>query len=60
MVPEMLRYLLPVVGAHRAFASLSRLTFGSTGAILMFHEVQEDPDGELGCSPGFSTLLCMG
>jgi hypothetical protein len=43
MVPEMLRRLLPVVWAHRSFASLSRLTFGSTGAILMFHEVQEEP-----------------
>ena len=62
MVPEMLRRLLPVVWAHRAFASLSRLTFGSTGAILMFHEVQEDPDGELrtGCSPGFLDALVRG
>jgi hypothetical protein len=38
MVPKMLRCLLPVVWAHRVFASLSRLTFGSTGAILMFRE----------------------
>ena len=55
----MLRRLLPVVWAHRAFASLSRLTFGSTGA---FHEVQEDPDGELrtGCSPGFLEALVRG
>ena len=30
MVPEILRRLLPVDGAHRAFASLSRLTFGGT------------------------------
>ena len=62
MVPEMLRRLLPVVWAHRAFASLSRLTFGSTGAILMFHEVQEDPDDELrtGCSPGFLDALVRG
>jgi hypothetical protein len=47
MVPEMLRRLLLVVWSHRTFASLSRLTFGSTGAILMFHEVQEDPDEAL-------------
>jgi peptidoglycan/xylan/chitin deacetylase (PgdA/CDA1 family) len=62
IVPEMLRRLLPVVWAHRAFASLSRLTFGSTGAILMFHEVQEDPDDELrtGCSPGFLDTLVRG
>jgi peptidoglycan/xylan/chitin deacetylase (PgdA/CDA1 family) len=62
MVPEMLRYLLPAGWAHRAFASLSKLTFGSTGAILMFHEVQEDPDGELrtGCSPGFLDALVRG
>ena len=58
MVLEMLR-LVPVVWAHRAFASLSRLTFGSTGAILMFHEVQEDPDG-LGRSPGFLDALVHG
>ena len=62
MVPEMLRRLLPVVGTHRAFASLSRLTFGSTGAILMFHEVQEEPDDELrtGCSLGFLEALVRG
>jgi peptidoglycan/xylan/chitin deacetylase (PgdA/CDA1 family) len=61
MMPEMLRRL-QVVGAHRAFASLSRLTFGSTGAILMFHEVQEDPEGELrtGCSPEFLDALVRG
>jgi Polysaccharide deacetylase len=53
MVPEILRRLLSRLSAHRAFAPLSRLTFGSTGAILMFHEVQENPDNELrtGCSP---------
>jgi hypothetical protein len=53
MVPEILRRLLSLLSAHRAFAPLSRLTFGSTGAILMFHEVQENPDNELrtGCSP---------
>ena len=49
MVPAILRRLV----SHRAFAPLSRLSFGSTGAILMFHEVQENPDNELrtGCSP---------
>jgi peptidoglycan/xylan/chitin deacetylase (PgdA/CDA1 family) len=62
MVSEILRRLLSVVPAHRAFAPLSRLTFGSTGAILMFHEVQEDPDDELrtGCSPGFLDGLVRG
>jgi peptidoglycan/xylan/chitin deacetylase (PgdA/CDA1 family) len=62
MVPEMLRYFLPAGWAHRAFTSLSKFTFGSTGAILMFHEVQEDPDGELrtGCSPGFLDALVRG
>jgi peptidoglycan/xylan/chitin deacetylase (PgdA/CDA1 family) len=62
MVPEILRRLLPVVRAHRAFAPLSRLTFGSTGAILMFHEVQENPDDELrtGCSLGFLDTLVRG
>jgi peptidoglycan/xylan/chitin deacetylase (PgdA/CDA1 family) len=62
MVPEMLRCLLPIGWAHRAFGSLSRLSFGRTGAILMFHEVQEDPDGELrtGCSPGFLEALVRG
>ena len=53
MVPAILRRLLSLLSAHRALAPLSRLTFGSTGAILMFHEVQENPDNELrtGCSP---------
>jgi peptidoglycan/xylan/chitin deacetylase (PgdA/CDA1 family) len=62
MMPEMLRRLLPVIWARRAFVSLSRLTFGSTGAILMFHEVQEDPDDELrtGCSPEFLDALLRG
>jgi len=62
MVPEILRRLLSVVSAHRAFAPLSRLTFGSTGAILMFHEVQEDPDDELrtGCSSEFLDGLVRG
>ena len=62
MVSEILRRLLSVVPAHRAFAPLSRLTFGSTGAILMFHEVQEDPDDELrtGCTRGFSMGSCAG
>jgi peptidoglycan/xylan/chitin deacetylase (PgdA/CDA1 family) len=62
MMPEILRRLLSVVSAHRAFAPLSRLTFGSTGAILMFHEVQEDPDDELmtGCSPEFLDGLVRG
>ena len=62
MVLEILRRLLPVVSAHRAFAPLSRLTFGSIGAILMFHEVQEDPDDELrtGCTPGFLDGLVRG
>ncbi len=62
MVLEILRRLLPVVSAHRAFAPLSRLTFGSIGAILMFHEVQEDPDDELrtGCTPGVLDGLVRG
>jgi hypothetical protein len=30
MVPEILRRLLPIIWAHRTFASLSRLTFGGT------------------------------
>jgi hypothetical protein len=52
MVPEMLRRLPLVVWSHRAFVSLSRLT----GAILMFHEVQEDPDDELADLPGQALL----
>ena len=59
---EMLRALLPNIWAHRAFASSSRFSFGNTGAILMFHEVQEDPECELrtGCSAGFLDTILRG
>jgi peptidoglycan/xylan/chitin deacetylase (PgdA/CDA1 family) len=59
---EMLRALLPNIWAHRAFASSSRFSFGNTGAILMFHEVQEDPECELrtGCSAGFLDTFLRG
>jgi hypothetical protein len=62
MTPEILRRLLSLLSADRAFAPLSRLTFGSTGPILIFHEVQEDPDNELraGSSPEFLDGLVRG
>jgi hypothetical protein len=62
MTPEILRRLLSLLSANRAFAPLSRLTFGSTGPILIFHEVQEDPNNELraGSSPEFLDGLVRG
>ena len=49
------KHLLSFVSARHAFTAVTRLFFGRVGAILMFHEVQEDPDGELrtGCTPEF-------
>jgi peptidoglycan/xylan/chitin deacetylase (PgdA/CDA1 family) len=62
MLPGAAKHLLSFVPAHPAFTALTRIIFGRVGAILMFHEVQENPDDELrtGCSPAFLDRLIRG
>lgn len=45
--------------AKRALSDLWRVGFPSSGAIMMLHEVHDDPDNELGtgCRPGYLEYL---